>query len=425
MRRPGYMRSLVLVAAVAAAVVPASPAAAAPPDNDDRATPAPVSFVDGSYEDVRDVSEATTAMDDPDCFEMGSTVWYSLVGTGNDIVIDTAASFYQTAVAVIGESGDLLACSDRGIDGGPQAFAEVRLMPGETALVAIGSAYNAYGTTLGVRVQDVAPPAGEEDVEEEPPPPPPPPPSPPPANDTREGATPLGVLPVSHEVDTSGATSDGTELQGYCGSAYSVWFSHTPSVDQHVAIDTFGSGYDTQLSVLQVDSADERYLHEIACNQDALGGQQSRVELDLRAGTSYLVLVTSQYRFGEYGSGHLVLNAAEITPLVVTVATAAEGLVTRDGLAFVGVTVTCSRPANGGVSVRLRQQTGDRVVAGHGSASVPDCGPTPVTRRVPVFPHDVGSFRAGPVSAVATGVATSLEVSAEDVRSSGVRLRAG
>ena len=420
MRRPGYGFAFVVAAAVAAAVVPASPAAAAPPDNDDRAAPVAVAFEDGVYEDVRDVSEATTALDDPDCFAMGSTVWYSLVGTGNDIIIDTGASSYQTAVAVISESGEMIACSDRGPDGGAQA--EVRLMPGEAALVAIGSPDGDYGSILGVRVKDAAPPPDDGALEEEPPPPPPPP-APAPANDTRGGATPLGPLPASHEVDTSGATSDGTELQGHCGSAYSVWFSYSPSGDEHVAIDTLGSGYDTQLSVLQVDPAEEGRLHEVACNQDALGGEQSRVELDLRAGASYLVLVTSQDSFGDYGSGHLVLNAAEITPLVVTVAAAAEGVVSRDGLAFVDVTVTCSRPANGGVGVRLSQQAGDRVVRGDGSSAVPECGPTPLTRRVPVFPSEVGGFRPGPVSAVATGEATSLEVTVETVHSFGVRLR--
>jgi hypothetical protein len=70
----------------------------------------------------------------------------------------------------------------------------------------------------------------------------------PPRNDTVSGATVITSLPATFTEDVSGATNYSDD-RPFCGTWWSVWFSYTPTVDEHVFFDTMGSDYDTELAV--------------------------------------------------------------------------------------------------------------------------------------------------------------------------------
>jgi hypothetical protein len=122
----------------------------------------------------------------------------------------------------------------------------------------------------------------------------------PPRNDTVSGATVITSLPATFTEDVSGATNYSDD-RPFCGTWWSVWFSYTPTVDEHVFFDTMGSDYDTELAVY-LDLAG----FPVDCDEDALGTLQSRVELDVEAGRTYLIQVSGQYRFGPPTPGTVV-----------------------------------------------------------------------------------------------------------------------
>src|SRR5204862_148372 len=73
-----------------------------------------------------------------------------------------------------------------------------------------------------------------------------------PANDDVANATIVGGIPYTDDENTEGATSE--DIDGDCGSfgfghGHSVWYAYTATEDGTLAADTFGSDYDTTLSV--------------------------------------------------------------------------------------------------------------------------------------------------------------------------------
>jgi hypothetical protein len=403
----------------AAALAPSAPASAAPPDNDERVGAVEAVLGPEPWFHDQDASEATAAADDPSC-SGGSTVWFSFTGTGRDVILDTAASTYGTTLAVVTPEGEL-ACTTTGLSNSPQAWLEIPTVPGTPYLVAVGSSFGP-GDRMGLSVQEVQPydpgdggGGGEE-------PPPPPPPGPPPANDAVATATELTSLPYRSEpVDTTGATSDGTEPFHCSSPHHSVWWSYTAERDATIAFDTLASDYDTALAVVVPN---ELGWGVVGCSTDALGTVQSRVEVPVTRGTTYWVVVTAQFRFDRAVPGTAVLGAEEVVPLEVSASSTGTVTLLRNGLSYVDVVLTCSRPAAAGVRVRLLQRSGERVLVGDGSASTGDCGAaTPL--RVLVFPDPAGPFRAGPAQVQLVAEAESREVRRSSSHQQDVRIRPG
>ena len=114
-----------------------------------------------------------------------------------------------------------------------------------------------------------------------------------PGNDAVENATLVASLPFTDgPYDTTEATTAASD-PGFCfdaGSpdAASVWYSFTPTVSGPYQADTFGSDYDTTLSVGAVIGTSQ--VEAVACNDD-LGGLQSAAAWDAEAGITYLILV--------------------------------------------------------------------------------------------------------------------------------------
>ena len=129
----------------------------------------------------------------------------------------------------------------------------------------------------------------------------------PPANDDFANATVIASLPFSTTEDTTQATWDASDPSG-CSSNGSVWFSFTPSSDMQLEADTFGSNFDTVLSVW---TGIQGSLNLVACN-DNFNGVLSKVNFAASAGTTYSFLVAFCCGDGGNGGGSLQFSVSEV-----------------------------------------------------------------------------------------------------------------
>ena len=117
-----------------------------------------------------------------------------------------------------------------------------------------------------------------------------------PANDAFSSPIPLSGLPVTTSATNVGATLQSGEPLPLADATGSVWFSWTPATSGTVSISTHGSNFDTVLAVWSGDSLAN--LSAIASNDDdpdlstdANPFFQSRVRVDVKAGTTYRIAV--------------------------------------------------------------------------------------------------------------------------------------
>ncbi len=132
-----------------------------------------------------------------------------------------------------------------------------------------------------------------------------------PNNDDIANATDITTLPTNLQQDSTDATNENNEANPTCLSNEpnpSVWFKYTTSTSQTVVFDTFGSDYDTTLSIWKNDA---HPLIPIACNDDHSNLKQSLINAELEAGTTYYINV------GGYNgaSGNLLFNAKQVNTL--------------------------------------------------------------------------------------------------------------
>jgi hypothetical protein len=135
-----------------------------------------------------------------------------------------------------------------------------------------------------------------------------------PANDECANATPIGALPFSDAVDTTDATSEAgdptfdCDTNSYGQEARSVWYSYTSASGGPIVVDTFGSDYDTVLTVWRGTCGS--LLPLASCNDDdwdaSSSSQQSRLVVTLAAGETVYVEVASKDAPG----GNLAFQAA-------------------------------------------------------------------------------------------------------------------
>lgn len=181
----------------------------------------------------------------------------------------------------------------------------------------------------------------------------------PPPNDDITGAIVIGDIPFTHTEKTTLATTAYDDP--FCaGWGHSVWYSFTPSADARIEINTFGSNYDTTLSVY---TGSRGSLSQVACNDNSGQSYQSRVRFNAVAGTTYWIMASSYY--GTPG-GQLVLNALEAPPpLSIGLTLDSFGGVdpTTGDVALIG-SVVCSRPTLVTVSGQLKQDHADSALTG-------------------------------------------------------------
>ena len=117
------------------------------------------------------------------------------------------------------------------------------------------------------------------------------------ANDDCADAIPIGD--GTYFGDTSDDTPDGESCHD--GSP-DVWFAYSSPETVEVVADTFGSGFDTVLSVHT--GCPGTHDNQIACNDDTFGSNAA-VSFEAQAGVQYLIRVAG---FGSGGAGSFALN---------------------------------------------------------------------------------------------------------------------
>ena len=128
-------------------------------------------------------------------------------------------------------------------------------------------------------------------------------PPPPPNDDFANSIAIPEPLPYMNSELTIGATDEAGEPSP-CGSiASTVWYDFTPTSNETLVADTFGSGYDTVLAVYTGPSLGSLTL--VGCNDQSFGNQ-SRIVFSATAGTTYHFQVGGY--FGAVGNLTFNLN---------------------------------------------------------------------------------------------------------------------
>ena len=229
----------------------------------------------------------------------------------------------------------------------------------------------------------------------------------PPLNDDFGSPIVISAVPFTNAQTTTKATTAADDP--FCaGSSHSVWYAFTPPTDMRVEINTFGSDYDTTLSVY---TGTRGALTQIACNDNSGRTSQSRVRFDASAGVTYWIMAASYYY---WSGGHLVLNLLPAPPpLSIGLAVTQFGNVDpTTGQATVTGSITCSRPILVSIAGQLKQDHGQSSLAGHFALVVPCDGTTDWIATAVTAPalfegRAAELFVAGP--AAVTGSASALD----------------
>jgi hypothetical protein len=243
----------------------------------------------------------------------------------------------------------------------------------------------------------------------------------PPANDDFDNATEILDLPFSEVVDTTEATTAGDDPDCF-GQGPTVWYSFTPLVDTEIQADTFGSDYDTTLSVY---TGTRGALDQLVCNDDAGFSTQSRVRFDAFAGETYFFMVGA-FASGPGGTLDFFVDVAPPAPppLEIDLSIDRTGRFLPTGEAEISGILTCSQSAFADLFGTLRQTVGRFIIQGFFSTFFECDGETAWSATVT---SDTGLFRGGQakVDAFAFAFVPDTDEFAEDEELATVRLRGG
>ena len=126
-------------------------------------------------------------------------------------------------------------------------------------------------------------------------------------NDSYATAIVVNSLPYQSIVNTSGATMGAEDPVVECassGNQKSVWYVFTPTVDGPVAVNTFGSSYNTILSIY---TGSPGSFTPLACIDD-ISSTWSSLTVEGTAGQQLAILVTTDSQSG----GLLVVNVGAV-----------------------------------------------------------------------------------------------------------------
>ena len=200
---------------------------------------------------------------------------------------------------------------------------------------------------------------------------------PPPPNDDFNTPTVIPSMPFTTSQNVANATTAFDDP--FCvGRTQTVWFAFTPTQNMRIEANTFGSNYDTTLSVY---TGSRGSLTQLACNDDSGSSQgflQSRIRFDAVAGTTYYFMVSS-FSFFPVSNANLVFNLLPAPPpLAITPSVFQFGSVDPStGAAAISGSVSCSQPAFVTISGQLKQSHGPTSTFGFFSVFVPCNGSTP------------------------------------------------
>ena len=224
----------------------------------------------------------------------------------------------------------------------------------------------------------------------------------PPTNDDFDAATVIAAIPFTDTLDMTEATSASDDPQPSCDdTSRTAWYTFTPSEDMRLKADTFGSNYDTTLSVW---TGERGALIEIACNDD-FASLQSRVDFGAQAGVTYYFMAGS---FHDDAGGQLVFNLV-LPPaqLGVDVLIDPVGYIKPStGVLMISGVVECSRQAEVRYFVETEQRVGRFVIRGFSADSIENCeGVTPWI--TPAISDNGSKFVGGKVNVTVIAIAIS------------------
>ena len=286
-----------------------TPTAAMSPPVNDRCSGA-TNITANSSTDVVATTGCTTDATDPypSCSDMSRarSVWHRFTAPSNGrITANTYGSSYHTILsAFTGACGAFTmvpgACNDNTGLSGSLSQISFNATAGTTYYFMVSS-YTASGGTLsfnftfqpatptatrtptraptGTPARPTATPTGSSAV----------------PNDLCSTATTVMSLPYSATTAVTAATTSSSDPTPSCGNrsrAKSVWYRYTPTFSRIVTADTFGSNYDTILS-LYTGSCGALQPVLGACNDNANGTLQSRITFTAWAQRTYYFMVTS------------------------------------------------------------------------------------------------------------------------------------
>jgi Peptidase C10 family/Spi protease inhibitor len=145
--------------------------------------------------------------------------------------------------------------------------------------------------------------------------------------------------------NNSGATKETGEPD-HAGNAggKSLWWMWTAPESDTVDFDTFGSDFNTLLAVYTGDAVDS--LTEVASNDDTDGGDQSAVNFEAVAGTTYMIVIDGYG--GEFGNIALTWNMPPVNDDLVD-AIIVTGFSGQDTGTSVGGTMEPGEPDHAGI----------------------------------------------------------------------------
>jgi hypothetical protein len=290
----------------------------------------------------------------------------------------------------------------------PNATVDATLLPSPTVSY-LPLPTDSTATPAPTLVPTAVPAPGASPDEKTPPPdtPPPPTPAPAPGEPTPSPAPPvqgdhvanpidIGGLPYTRTLDSTHATTGPTD-PNCSGTGPTVWFRFTAAQSATLAVNTFGSSYDTTLYLGTPNASGGMDL--ISCNDDAGDSVQSAIRFDATAGVTYLFMVGS-FSGGPGGQLTLGLDYAP-PPLSVGLTINAEGTYDAHGRAMISGTISCSSPvANLWIEGSLRQRVGRAIYSGWAEAQIQDCTPAGNDWTVRITSYD-GAFGEEPAAATA------------------------
>ena len=281
------------------------------------------------------------------CANIAPTYWYRYTASSSSKVrISTAGSNFDTALAVYwSPSGSTtqfssltsLGCFD---NSGNSLQAEVILTPvaGQTYYIQIGGS-NWNTGSLNVQMDVIVPPA----------------------NDNLSSSWPITTNSSDWVVSTSGASVETGETS-YCASfGNTVWYRWTPQTTGIATVTTYGSDFDTVLSIYSGPSSGPTYssLLFLDCNDDVsgAGNRWSSVSGGVLAGSTYYIQLGGYYP--AFGSSHITTSVIAVpTPTATASSTA-----TPSSTATASRTPTSTATSTPSASRTLSLQAGWNLVA--------------------------------------------------------------
>ena len=225
-------------------------------------------------------------------------------------------------------------------------------------------------------------------------------------NDDFNNAIVIGSIPFTKNQNVTSATAAPDDPVGCYGMSQTVWYAFTPSSNIRLEANTFGSNYDTTLSVY---TGLRGALTQVACNDDSNDTAQSRVRFDGVASTTYYFKVASFY---PVSPANLTFNLLQGPP-PLTIAPSVTQFASVDpttGTATLSGFVTASQQTFVTISGELKQMHGGRPISGFFSVFLPcNAGINPWSVQVQTVP----ALFHGRSAALFTGGKASVSATAE------------